>query len=70
MNSNTHQLRDYIRKFIINEERSNVETLKKWIMNLKQLEKRVEKVPRNDIRRYMIVQEFIKMQKLKGKNIA
>ena len=49
------QVRNYARKFEINEERSDIEKLKKWIMNLKKLERRVEKVPKNDIRRYMIV---------------
>ena len=49
------QVRDYARKFEINKERSNVEKLKKWIINLKKLERRVGKVPKNDIRRYMIV---------------
>ena len=34
MNSDMQQVRDYVRKFAINEERSNVEKLKKWIMNL------------------------------------
>ena len=55
INSNIYQVRDYVRKFIINEERSNAEILKKQIMNFKKLEKRVKKVPRNDIRRYIIV---------------
>ena len=55
MNSNIHQGRYYVRKYIINEERSSIETLKKEIINLKKLKKRVEKVPRNDIRRCMIV---------------
>ena len=48
------QVRDYATKFVLNEEQSSVEKLKKWIMNLKKLECKVEKVPRNDIRRYMI----------------
>ena len=39
MNSNIHQVRDYVRKFAINEEKSNVEKFKKWIMNLKKLKK-------------------------------
>ena len=55
LNSDMQQVRNYVRKFEINEERSDVEKLKKWIMNLKKLERRVEKVPKNDIRRYMIV---------------
>ena len=55
VNSDMQQVRNYVRKFEINEERSDVEKLKKWIMNLKKLERRIEKVLKNDIRRYMIV---------------
>ena len=51
-NSNISQVRDFVKKFNINAELSNVETVKKWIMNLKKIEKKVESVPANDIRRY------------------
>ena len=53
-NSENWQVREYVKKFAINEERSDVEKMKKWIMNLKKLKMKVEKVPKNDIRNYIL----------------
>ena len=52
-NSEYEQIRQYARKFKINEERCSSETIKTWIKNLKVIEKKMEDVPKNDIRRYM-----------------
>ena len=49
------QIRLYVQKCRIDMERCSCDTLKRWIMNLKKIEKKVEKIPYNDIRRYMIV---------------
>ena len=49
------QVREYVKKFKINIERCNTDMMKKWVMNLKIIEKKIEKVSKNDIRRYMSV---------------
>jgi len=54
-NSVNLQVREYVKKFEIDEEKSDVEKMKKWIMNLKKLQTKVEKVPRKDIRNYMLI---------------
>ena len=54
-NSEMQQVREYVKKFKINIERCNIDTIKKWIMNLKIIEKKIEKVSKNDIRRYISV---------------
>ena len=51
-------MREYAQKFKINEERYSSETIKTWIKNLKEIEKKMEDVPKNDIRRYMGVREM------------
>ena len=33
----------------------NVDTIKKWIINLKMIEKKVERMPINNIRRYFSI---------------
>ena len=55
-NSVNLQVREYVKKFEIDEEKSDVEKMKKWIMNLKKLQIKVEKVPRKDIRNYMLIE--------------
>ena len=42
----------FVRKNPINVEDSNTETIKRWIYNVKEIMKKAEKLPRNDIRRY------------------
>ena len=54
MQSENAQVREYANVFKINEDRSDIEKIKKWIMNLKKLQSKVEKVKRNDIRNYML----------------
>ena len=56
--SEIRQLRDYTQKFKLNEERSSTEMMKVWIKNLKELEKKIGEVSKNDIRRYMSVREI------------
>jgi len=56
--SEIRQLRDYAQKFKLNEERSSTEMMKVWIKNLKELEKKIGEVSKNDIRRYMSAREI------------
>ena len=53
-NSINLQVREHVKKFEIDEENSDVEKMKKWILNLKKLKTKVEKVPRMDIRNCML----------------
>ena len=47
-----------MQKFKLNEERSSTEMMKVWIKNLKELEKKIGEVSKNDIRRYMSTREI------------
>ena len=53
--SEHRQVKLYVQRCKIDVNQSNCETIKKWIRNLKQIEKKVKKIPLNDIRRWMIV---------------
>jgi hypothetical protein len=53
--SEYRQLNLYVERCKIDIENSTNETIKKWIMNLKHMERKVEKIPVNDIRRWMIM---------------
>ena len=44
--------RMFVKRSKINVKNSQVETIKTWIMNIKDIERKVEKLPCNDIRRY------------------
>ena len=50
--SDINQVREFAKKFKINIEQYNIDTIKKLIMNLKKIEKKVESVLNNNIRRY------------------
>ena len=52
--SENAQVREYVRKFVINEKQSEVDKMKKWMLNLKKLKTKIEKVPRGDIRKHML----------------
>ena len=52
-NSEMMQLKEYTMKSKIDIDRCSAETMKIWIKNLKIIEKKIQKVPRNDIRRYL-----------------
>ena len=43
--SNENQLRLYKRKHKINMQQCKIDTIKRWINNLKQFEKKIEKMP-------------------------
>ena len=49
--SEYRQLKTYVERCKIDVDRSNCETIKRWIMNLKHIERKVAKIPLNDIRR-------------------
>ena len=55
LRSNMRQICMHVDKCKIDENRCNSDTYKRWIMNLKAIEKKVEKIPENDIRRFMIL---------------
>ena len=42
----------FVRKHKMNEEGKSVDAIKRWIYTVKEMIKKVEKVPANDIRRY------------------
>ena len=54
-NSDMQQVKEYVKKFTINIKWCSIETIKTWIKNLKIIEKKIRKVPKNDIRRYLNV---------------
>jgi len=53
--SSSRQMRMYVDKCKLDVERSNSDTIKRWIMNKRTIEKKVERIPANDIRRYLIL---------------
>ena len=53
--SDIPQVGEFAQKFKINIKQCTVDTIKKWIMNLRKIEKKMERVPANDIRRYFSV---------------
>ena len=44
----------HVQRCKIDTDRCSCETIKKWIVNLKEIERKVEKIPLDDIRRWMI----------------
>ena len=54
-NSDKNQVRSYVKTFKININQCKIDTIKRWIRNLKDIEKKIERIPRNDIRRYFII---------------
>ena len=55
-NSDDRQLRMHGEKREINVNRCKNDTIKRWIYNTKEFEKRMEKTEKNDIRRYFEMQ--------------
>ena len=53
LNSKMQQVKERARKFATDEEQSEVNKMKKWIMNLKKIKTKVEKTPKEDICRCM-----------------
>ena len=53
--SEYRQIKTYAERCRIDVNRCNSDTIKIWIRNLKRIEKKVEKIPINDIRRYIIM---------------
>ena len=53
--SECQQIRLFVEKSKIDTNTCNSDTIKRWIMNLKTIEKKVEKIPEDDFRRSMIV---------------
>ena len=53
--SEHRQIRLHVNKSKLDTNVCKSDTIKRWIMNLKRIEKKVEKIPPNDIRRFMIM---------------
>ena len=45
-------MKKFAEKSVINVDRSSSEVIRRWIDNVKQMKKRVEELPKNDMRRY------------------
>ena len=52
-NSEYEQIREYAKRFKINEDRCSSESMKTWIMNLRVIKEKMENVLRNDMRRHV-----------------
>ena len=53
--SEYRQLKLCVERCKLDVNRSDYETITKWIMNLKCIERKVNKIPPNDVRRWLIV---------------
>ena len=49
-NSNSRQIRMCVEKNKLDVQRCNSDTIRRWIMDVKTIEKKVETTPANDIR--------------------
>ena len=54
-NSNQRQMRLCVKKNEIKVQQCRTETIKRWTCNVKEFEKKIDKIPQNDIRRYFEV---------------
>ena len=45
----------YVKKHEINVQQCKIETIKRWFNNVKEFERKIEKTPQNDIRRYFMI---------------
>ena len=45
-------VKTFVRRYKIDAERSSVERVKSWIYSVKEMIKKVEKIPENDINRF------------------
>ena len=54
-NSDFRQIHMHAERNKLDVERCNSDTIRRWIMNLKHIEKKVETIPANDIRGHMIL---------------
>ena len=48
-------MRMYVKKHEINVQQCTTETIKKWINNVKEFERKIERTPQNNIRRYFMI---------------
>ena len=49
------QVKLFVRRNALELRRCSIETIRTWIYNVKELQKKVEKLPKEDIRRYFEV---------------
>ena len=52
------QLKKYVQKHQIDVEKCKTETAKTWINNIKEFQRKLEIVPKKDIRRYFMGNNF------------
>ena len=52
-NSNQRQMRSHVIKNDIKVQQCRTETIKRWTCNVKEFEKKIDKIPQNGIRRYL-----------------
>ena len=45
-------MRMFVKKHEIKVQQSKTETIKRWIYNVKEFDRKIEKIPQNDIRRH------------------
>ena len=48
------QLKKYVQKHQIEVEQYKTETVRRWINNVREFERKLEKIPKEDIRRYFV----------------
>ena len=51
-NCSDAELKRYVQKHQINVEHCTTESIRKWINNLKEFQRKFDVIPKNDIRRY------------------
>ena len=56
-NSVEEQLRKYVQKHNIEVDKCKTETIRRWINNVKEFERKMERTPKDDIRRYFMVEK-------------
>ena len=56
-NSVEEQLRKYVQQHPIEVDKCKTESIRRWINNVKEFERRMERTPKDDIRRYFMVEK-------------
>lgn len=54
-NSNQRQMRLHVKKNEMKVQQCRTETIKRWMYNVKEFEKKIDKIAQNDVRRYFEV---------------
>ena len=62
-NNSKIQIRKRAQKFKINIQQSKIDTIKRWMKNLNNFEKKIKKTLSNDMRRYFAVRKCLNKSK-------